>query len=36
MNNSPVAVIPGEFLMPAGCVSSVQVPVSDPDGDTVC
>jgi hypothetical protein len=33
INQSPVATLPGEFFMPAGCTSSYTVQTNDPDGD---
>ena len=35
MNQSPVAKLPGDFLMQANCKNSYKVEMSDPDGDVV-
>ena len=35
VNQTPVATLPGEFLMQANCKNSYKVQMSDPDGDKV-
>ena len=35
INQSPVAKLPGDFLMQANCKNSYKIEMSDPDGDVV-